>query len=150
MPLGTSMDYESSDSRLKGCWDPVPLAGPFLEKWTSRTETPDFVIDDVWCGMVGNIGLGQGVTPTETAFWVQTLKDVYKGDAGRKKVRMAALCLLTRDGLLLRVQDIKCPVYWLQASLIIRLSDYLSVLLYHRFLYSSRSIPSAHAKAARA
>lgn len=110
------MDYESADSRSKDCWDPVTLLTPFLEKWTSETPTPDFVVDDVWCGMVAGIGFGASGTPETTDFWVQTLKQVYTGDEGRKKVRMALMCLLTRDGLLLRLKDVRCPVYWLQVS----------------------------------
>jgi microsomal epoxide hydrolase len=116
MPLGTSMDYESSDSRSKGCWDPAANLTVFYEKWTSSSATPDFVVDDVWCGLVGGIGFGAAATETRSAFWTQTLKEVYKGDEGRKKVRMALNCLLERDGLLLRIGDIKCPVYWLQVS----------------------------------
>lgn len=111
------MDYESSDSRSKGCWDPVTLLTPFLEKWSSATPTPDFVVDDVWCGMVGGIGFGKGATEETVGFWKNILKDVYKGDEGRKKVRMALMCLLTRDGLVLRLGDVQCPVYWLQVSL---------------------------------
>jgi hypothetical protein len=41
---------------------------------------------------------------------------VYQGDEGRRKVRMAVICLLERDGLLLRVGDIQCPVHWLHVS----------------------------------
>lgn len=52
--LGTSMDYESADSRSKGCWDPAAMLTPFLEKWSSpaatEAESASFVIDDVWCG----------------------------------------------------------------------------------------------------
>lgn len=116
MPLGTSMDYESSDSRTKGCWDPVPALTPFIEKWTSATETPDFLVDDVWCGMVGGIGFGASGTPELSAFWTKTLKEVYKGDEGRKKARMAVICLLSRDSLLLRLGAITSPVHWLQVS----------------------------------
>lgn len=114
--LGTSMDYESSDSRSKGCWDPAAILTPFLEKWTSTVPTPDFVIDDVWCGMVGSLGFGTGVTAETTNFWTKTLKEVYRGDEGRKKARMALLCLMERDGLLRRLGDVRCPVYWLQVS----------------------------------
>jgi microsomal epoxide hydrolase len=117
MPLGTSMDYESADSRSKNCWDPAANLTVFYEKWTSPSATPDFVVDDVWCGLVGGIGFGAAATAERSAFWTQTLKDVYKGDEGRKKVRMALNCLLERDGLLLRIGDIKCPVHWLQVSL---------------------------------
>lgn len=64
--------------------------------------------------MVGGLGFGAAVTPEMLAFWKTTLKDVYKGDEGRRKVRMAVICLLERDGLLLRLGDVKCPVWWLQ------------------------------------
>ncbi|KAL2010696.1 hypothetical protein VTN00DRAFT_6503 [Thermoascus crustaceus] len=116
LPLGTSMDSESADSRTKGCWDPFPIITPFLQSWTSATPTPDFVIDDVWCGLVATLGFGNAVTPETVEFWKSTVRDVYRGDEGRRKVRMASICLLERDGLLLRLPDIKCPVYWLQGT----------------------------------
>ncbi|KIW06740.1 uncharacterized protein PV09_02433 [Verruconis gallopava] len=112
--LGTSLDYESSDSRTKGCWDPKPMLTPFLEKWF--VPDPNFVIDDVWCGMVSSMGFAGGVTEETTQFWNNTLKSVYQGDAGRKKAKMALLCLLERDGLLGRLPDVECPVYWLQGT----------------------------------
>ncbi|KAF9886705.1 hypothetical protein FE257_011219 [Aspergillus nanangensis] len=116
MPLGSSMDYESADSRSKGCWDPAPLLTPFAEKWTSPSATPDFVVDDAWCGMVATFGFGAHATAESTEFWSNTLREVYREDEGRKKVRMAVICLLERDGLLLRLGDIQCPVYWLQGT----------------------------------
>lgn len=136
MPLGTSMDYESADSRTKGCWDPAPIIKPFYEKWTSATETPDFVVDDVWCGMVGSLGFGGGVTAETIEFWKKTVKDVYKGDEGRRKARMAVICLLERDGLLLRLGDIKCPVYWMQVSL-----EAGSICILLSFLYMHTTRP---------
>ncbi|KAJ5888160.1 hypothetical protein N7495_008201 [Penicillium taxi] len=116
MPLGTSMDYESSDSRTKDCWDPATSLTTFYDKWSTNSATPEFIVDDVWCGLVSGIGFGAAATEEGAAFWSKTLKEVYKGDEGRKKVRMALGCLLERDGLLLRLRDIKCPVYWLQGS----------------------------------
>ncbi|KAG2412487.1 hypothetical protein HFD88_010044 [Aspergillus terreus] len=116
MPLGASMDYESADSRSKGCWDPAPLLTPFYQKWTSAVPTPDFVVDETWRGMVGSFGFGAHATAESTAFWSDTLRDVYQGDEGRRKVRMAVICLLERDGLLLRVGDIQCPVHWLHGT----------------------------------
>jgi microsomal epoxide hydrolase len=122
------MDYESSASRSKGAWDPAPIITPFFQKWTSATPTPDFLVDDVWCGMVGGLGFGGGVSPEMLDFWKTTLKDVYKGDEGRRKARMAVVCLLERDGLLLRLGDVKCPVYWMQVSL--RLKMYPKSIAY--------------------
>lgn len=109
------MDYESADSREKGCWDPKKDLAPFYEKWS--LETADFVVDDVWRGLVANLGFSGSVTPETISFWDETLKEVYSGDAGRRKLRVALINLLSRDGLLLRLSDIKCPVYWLQVSL---------------------------------
>lgn len=122
--LGTSMDYESSDSRSKGCWDPAAMLTPFFEKWSSpapaaasaSASAEDFVIDEVWCGMVGSVGFGEHGTPEKAAFWTRTLQEVYRGDEGRKKAKMALLNLITRDGLLHRLRDVKCPVHWLQGT----------------------------------
>lgn len=114
LPLGTSMDYESSDSRSKSCWDPKTLLTPFYQKWSN--PDPNFVVDDVWCGMVATLGFGSAVTDEMVAFWKQTVANCYTGDDGRKRVRMALICLLERDGLTMRLQDVQCPVYWLQGT----------------------------------
>jgi pimeloyl-ACP methyl ester carboxylesterase len=114
--LGTSMDAETAESRAKGCWDPVPLLHPFVQKWTSAVPTRDFEIDDVWCGMVASFGFGSHATEESTGFWTRTLKETYTGDEGRRKARMAALCLLSRDSLTLRLAELTCPVYWLQGT----------------------------------
>ncbi|CAM1504281.1 Fc.00g018720.m01.CDS01 [Cosmosporella sp. VM-42] len=116
LPLGTSMDYESSDSRSKGCWDPFPILAPFKQAWTTASATPDFIVDDQWCGAIISIGFAEATTPELVEFWTKTLKDVYKGDEGRRKVRMAALALGSRDGLILRLSDVTCPVHWLQGT----------------------------------
>jgi hypothetical protein len=108
------MDCESAASREKGCWDPQTQLLPFYEKWCSATPTPDFVVDQVWRGMVAQLGFSGTVSPETLSFWDETLKNVYSGDLGRKKLRMAVACLLERDGLLFRLRDIKCPVHWLQ------------------------------------
>lgn len=108
------MDYESADSRVKGCWDPKTQLLAFYESWSSPVPTPDFIVDDIWCGMVGSLGFSGTVPPETLEFWTKTLKSVYKGDEGRKKLKIALGNLLSRDGLLLRIKDIKCPVYWLQ------------------------------------
>ena len=106
MPLGTSMDYESLDSRSKGCWDPAANLTVFYEKWTSPSATPEFVVDDVWCGLVGGIGFGAAATETRSAFWTQTLKEVYKvsfmftdvhGSCINKSIRELKTLLLGRS-----------------------------------------------------
>lgn len=114
LPLGTSMDAETHESREKGCWDPVPLLNPFAQRWALPSAT--FDIDDAWCGMVAGFGFGAHATPESTAFWTRVLKETYAGDEGRRKARMAVLCLMSRDSLTLRLGDVECPVYWLQGT----------------------------------
>lgn len=116
LPLGTSMDAETPETREKGCWDPIPLLNPFAQNWASATPTPDFEIDDQWCGMVASFGFGSHATEESTTFWTKVLKETYAGDEGRRKARMAVLCLMSRDSLTLRIGDITCPVYWLQGT----------------------------------
>lgn len=116
IPLGTSMDAETTESQSKGCWNPVPLLQPFVDSWSSDTPTPDYIVDDAWCEMVAKFGFGSHATDASTAFWTSILKEVYSGDEGRRKARMAVMCLLGRDSLCLRLKDVKCPVYWLQGT----------------------------------
>lgn len=116
LPLGTSMDAETAETREKGCWDPVPLLSPFAQSWASSQITPDFEIDDQWCGMVASFGFGAHATESSTSFWTGVIKETYKGDEGRRKARMAVVCLMSRDSLVVRLGDITCPVYWLQGT----------------------------------
>lgn len=108
------MDYESASSREKGAWNPKNDLAPFLEKWS--VPNPDFVVDEVWRGMVAGLGFSGTVSPEILSFWDKTVKEVYSGEEGRKKLRMATLNLMERDGLLRRLSDVKCPVYWLQGK----------------------------------
>lgn len=116
MLLGTSMDCESADSRSKGCWDPVPFFKPLLARWTSKVPTPDFTPDEEWVAACTGLGFGSAGTPENTEFWTRTMKEVYKGDGGRRKLKMAVICLADRDSLLLRLDYIECPVHWLHVS----------------------------------
>ena len=66
--------------------------------------------------MVASFGFGSHATDQSTEFWTKTLKEAYAGDEGRRKARMAVLCLMSRDSLTLRLGDVTCPVYWLQGT----------------------------------
>ncbi|KAK5992098.1 hypothetical protein PT974_05496 [Cladobotryum mycophilum] len=116
LPLGTSMDYESAASRAKGSWDPDTTLAPVYEALCSDVPTPDFVPDHNLCLQTISLGFSGNISDESLAMWVETLKQVYSGDEGRKKLKMAMACLLDRDSLLRRVRDIKCPVYWLQGT----------------------------------
>lgn len=49
-------------------------------------------------------------------FWTETLKANYRGDDGRRRIRMAAINLSQRDGLHGRLSDVTCPVLWLHGT----------------------------------
>ncbi|KAI6363223.1 hypothetical protein MCOR25_005942 [Pyricularia grisea] len=110
------MDSESSYSRSKGCWDPRTTLAPFMEAWSTTESTPDFVVDDAWCQAVGSLGFSGAVAPETLQFWTDTLRSVYRGDRGRWMLKMALVNLVERDGLLWRLRDVVCPVYWLQGT----------------------------------
>ncbi|RFU78638.1 hypothetical protein TARUN_3608 [Trichoderma arundinaceum] len=116
MILGSSLDYESAASREKGCWDPATMLGPVVDSLYSTEPTPDFLIDDALRESVVTIGFSGTISEETTEFWKATLNKVYSGDQGRKKLRGAFTNLLERDGLLRRLKDIKCPVYWIQGN----------------------------------
>lgn len=67
--------------------------------------------------MVAGLGFSGVVSPETLSFWNQTLKEVYSGDEGQKKLRMALTNLMERDSLLCRLRDVRCPVYWLQVRI---------------------------------
>ena len=114
MPLGSSMDSESERSRALGCWDGAALLTPFVEKWTpsTTTGTAEFEPEDTYCDALIAAGLNDcddGVRQ----FWRNAIKANYRGDDGRQRIHMAAINLVERSGLHLRLADVKCPVLWL-------------------------------------
>lgn len=74
-------------------------------------------MDEETCELIAKVGLGPSCPPEKVAFWTEVVQGTYRGDEGRKKARMAMLALLTRDGLLFRLSDVRCPVHWLQVRL---------------------------------
>jgi hypothetical protein len=110
------MDSESPKSRELGCWDgPANTAG-FVQLGGDFTPQPNFEPGDDYYDFLLDIGYGKGCDAARKAFWVKTIKDTYQGDAGKKRICMAAINLATRDGLYGRLPYVKCPVVWLQVS----------------------------------
>ena len=116
------MDSESAASREKGCWDPKTNLLPFYDRLS--VPDADFVVDEAWRRMVASLGFSGTVDQETLLFWDTTLKEVYCGEQGQKKLRMALVNLLERDGLLLRLRDVKCPVYWLQVSTNLHITEF--------------------------
>lgn len=114
--VGTSMDYESERSRKLGCWDIAPVGDALISGWSSKELTPDFELDDGYCNLNMNLGIGPDSDKALRSKFIASMKEDYKGDDGRRRARMAAINLRDRDGLHGRVFDVKCPVLWMHVS----------------------------------
>lgn len=117
LPLGTSMDYESKRATDLGCWDGFAANTPTIAATTSSSPTPDFEISDDMCRNSVERGFGKECSSTSRDLWLAELKKNYRGDDGRRRLRMAAINLRDRDGLHGRLSDVNCPVLWLHVSL---------------------------------
>ena len=113
IPLGTSLDCESERTRKLGCWDGFGLCKPFIEKWSVASQRDDFEPEEQFCNFLIDVGFGKNCDKSVRDFWVKEIKKNYKGDAGRRRARMATINLAERDGLHSRLPDVKCPVMWL-------------------------------------
>ena len=116
VPLGTSLDSESERTRSLGCWNGIDACTGPIDKWTTTKATPDFEPDDDFCNFLTDVGFGKNCDSSIRDYWKRTIKSNYRGDDGRKRVRMAAINLRERDGLHGRLFDIRCPVMWLHGT----------------------------------
>ncbi|KAI1759919.1 putative alpha/beta hydrolase [Hypoxylon sp. FL1150] len=116
IPVATSMDCESFHSRTKGCWDPAAFVGPFLQQWRATASTPEFVPGDDFILPVLGLAFGSTSTPSRVDYWTDSIRRVYAGDEGQRKLQMALISVVERDGLLFRLGYVKCPVHWLQGT----------------------------------
>jgi pimeloyl-ACP methyl ester carboxylesterase len=110
------MDYESERSRRLGCWDPRENLTSLIDSLTSSTPAPDFVPTDDYCNFIVDVGFGSDCPDAVRKQWHELVKKNYAGDAGRKKMREAAVNLRDRDGLHGRVGNVRCPVLWLHGD----------------------------------
>ncbi|KAI9003024.1 alpha/beta fold family hydrolase [Hyaloraphidium curvatum] len=115
IPLGTSMDYESERSRQLGCWDGVGFCAPVIEAY-SKPVGDDWVVPLDFSEMVVGAGLGADVDPELKKFWIDAYSKNYTGDDGRRRIWVSAINLSSRDGLQLRLGDIRCPVLWMHGT----------------------------------
>ncbi|KAI0475222.1 putative alpha/beta hydrolase [Xylariaceae sp. FL0804] len=116
LPLGTSMDAETAETREKGCWNAPEIARSVLDELSPGTLTPEFVVSDAWVDSLLHLGFGSSAEGDAGEFWRKTMRDIYREDGGRRKLRATILCLADRDGLLLRLRDVRCPVHWLHGT----------------------------------
>lgn len=116
IPLGSSMDFESERTRQLSYWNAPELLTRFIDEWTNREATPGFELSDAYCNAMVDTGFGKDCGKELREFWTATMKANYRGDEGRRRVRMAAINLRDRDGLHGRLVDITCPVLWLHGT----------------------------------
>ncbi|KAI7527072.1 alpha/beta-hydrolase [Hortaea werneckii] len=116
IPLGTSMDYESERTRKLGCWDAPTGLTPTINACTTNSATPDFEPGDEYCNFLIDTGFGKDCAEEARRYWINEIKANYRGDEGRRRLRMAAINLKERDGLHSRLFDVRCPVLWLHGT----------------------------------
>jgi pimeloyl-ACP methyl ester carboxylesterase len=113
--LGTSMDFESPRSRDLGCWDGIAFCTPAIDALAEPVDD-DWVIPVELVDAVLAEGFGPDVGDEERAFWHATHQRNYSGDAGRRRLRTSSINLRDRDGLHGRLDEVRCPVLWLQGT----------------------------------
>jgi len=113
LPLGTSMDYESDRTRSLGCWD-ISSITPLIQSLNATSES--FEAPNEFCNFSIDCGFGKDCPEETRTQWTEKIKQNYAGDAGRKRLREAAVNLRDRDGLHGRLVNIKCPVLWLHGD----------------------------------
>jgi len=116
IPLGTSMDYESERTRKLGCWNGPDDLQSLIKETTSKTPTESFEPSDSYCDFIVDIGFGKECPAEKRKLWHGLVKKNYQGDAGRKRMREAAVNLSTRDSLHPRLTNVICPVLWLHGD----------------------------------
>lgn len=76
----------------------------------------NFSPTDEYCDYIVDIGFGKDTPSSTRKQWHDLVKKNYAGDAGRKRMREAAVNLRDRDGLHGRLSNVKCPVLWLHGT----------------------------------
>lgn len=113
--FGTSMDFESQASMERGCWNGSEFCSPSIDALSSPVGDDWVVADDFVIAVLG-AGLGENVSDEDRDFWLKTYRANYTGDEGRRRLRTSTINLRDRDGLEARLNEVKCPVLWLQGT----------------------------------
>ncbi|KAJ5946956.1 hypothetical protein N7454_003795 [Penicillium verhagenii] len=115
IPVGSSMDSESERSRKLKCWDGASIVAGFAKQWTSNKPVPNFEPGDDYCDALIGVSFNNCSAEVHN-FWSNSIKSNYRGEEGRKRLRMAAVNLAERGPMHLRLSDIRCPVLWIHGT----------------------------------
>jgi pimeloyl-ACP methyl ester carboxylesterase len=115
IPCGVSFDYDSAESKRLGNWVVEDFCNPIIDSLADEVG-PNWAPPDDYCNGLIDSSLGPKVSDAARSFWTAKIKESYKGDGGRQRLRMCAINLRDRDRLLGRLAYIECPVLWLHGS----------------------------------
>jgi pimeloyl-ACP methyl ester carboxylesterase len=115
IPLGTSMDHESAQSQALGCWNGAEVCSPVIEQ-LSAPVGDDWTVDGGFTDFILAAGIGGPTSEAQRQHWHKVHRSNYAGDAGRRRLLMAAINLRDRDGLLGRLPFVTCPVLWMHGT----------------------------------
>lgn len=115
IPLGTSMDYESARTTALGCWNGSDACTPVIEGLAAPVGD-DWTVDSGFTDFILSAGIGGPTSEEQRQHWHRLHRQDYAGDAGRKRLLMAAINLRDRDGLHGRLSYITCPVLWMHGT----------------------------------
>lgn len=110
------MDYESERTRALGCWNGPDLVGNLVKETTSKMPTDSFEPSNEYCDFIVDSGFGKDCQADKRNLWHELVKKNYAGDAGRRRMREAAVNLQQRDGLHARLTNVTCPVLWIHGD----------------------------------
>lgn len=92
IPIGTSMDYESSESCELGCWNGPQATSALVAKSADFTPHDDFKSGSGYVDFLMEVGYGEKVTVDLIKKWAKSIQKVYSGDVG-KKTNLHGCCL---------------------------------------------------------
>lgn len=115
VPLGTSMDNESRRSQDLGCWNGDEVCSPVIQQ-LSEPVGEDWSVDGGFTDFILSAGIGGPSSEEQRQHWHKVHKQNYSGDAGRRRLLMAAINLRDRDGLHGRLGYVTCPVLWMHGT----------------------------------
>ena len=115
IPLGTSTDHESQQSRDMGCWDAPAFCSPWIDDLAAGVPD-DWEPSDQYCNDLVDPAFGENIDPETRAFWVKRIKANFRGNDGRQRLRMCTINLRDRDGLRGRLDALTCPILWMHGT----------------------------------
>lgn len=111
--LGTCMDREGPEAVARGCWDGYTMGTGLIEAWSVPNE--DFAPAPEYIALNNQLGFGNP-SADMAKLWTGIITENYRGDEGRKRMRLSGINLRDRDGLHMRLRDIECAVLWMQGT----------------------------------